>query len=162
MEIAQAASRSRPLRRRLPRMERPARVRIRRRNPWVLCRRRLFGWKVRLLTGSLRDLRLKRSTTARRPTVTCSSLFTGAPACAGGRTAPRYARGSERVKRPGRLGANPAPALSRRAVDNWLLVPSRRCYGHPTHMVVGQPKLSPDVILSALSAQVTGCGQACG
>ena len=30
-------------------MERPARVRIRRRKPWVLCRRRLFGWNVRLL-----------------------------------------------------------------------------------------------------------------
>src|SRR5829696_6760498 len=31
-------------------MDRPARVRIRRRNPWVFARRRLFGWKVRLLT----------------------------------------------------------------------------------------------------------------
>src|SRR3954447_3568626 len=29
----------------------PARVRIRSRKPWVLDRRRLFGWKVRLLTG---------------------------------------------------------------------------------------------------------------
>src|SRR3954452_6504806 len=29
---------------------RPARVRIRRRKPWVLDRRRLFGWNVRLLT----------------------------------------------------------------------------------------------------------------
>src|SRR3954447_19024836 len=29
---------------------RPARVRIRSRKPWVLDRRRLFGWKVRLLT----------------------------------------------------------------------------------------------------------------
>jgi len=33
-------------------MARPARVRMRRRNPWVLARRRLFGWKVRLLTSS--------------------------------------------------------------------------------------------------------------
>jgi hypothetical protein len=41
------------LRRRDDRMERPARVRIRRRKPWVLCRRRLFGWNVRLLTDSL-------------------------------------------------------------------------------------------------------------
>lgn len=30
-----------------------ARVRIRRRKPWVLARRRLFGWKVRLLTRGL-------------------------------------------------------------------------------------------------------------
>ena len=41
------------MRRRDDRMERPARVRIRRRKPWVLCRRRLFGWNVRLLTDSL-------------------------------------------------------------------------------------------------------------
>src|SRR6476620_8174792 len=46
----QAESSVRPLRRRAARMLRPARVRIRRRNPWVLARRRLFGWKVRLLT----------------------------------------------------------------------------------------------------------------
>jgi hypothetical protein len=29
-------------------MARPARVRMRTRNPWVLARRRLFGWNVRL------------------------------------------------------------------------------------------------------------------
>ena len=32
---------------------RPARVRIRKRKPCVLARRRLFGWKVRLLTVKL-------------------------------------------------------------------------------------------------------------
>ena len=32
-------------------IERPARVRMRRRNPWVRLRRRLLGWNVRLLTG---------------------------------------------------------------------------------------------------------------
>ena len=47
----QADSSLRPLRRRLDRMARPARVRIRSRNPCVLARRRLFGWKVRLLTA---------------------------------------------------------------------------------------------------------------
>jgi hypothetical protein len=31
-------------------MARPARVRMRSRKPWVFARRRLFGWKVRLLT----------------------------------------------------------------------------------------------------------------
>ena len=46
----QADSSERPLRRREARIARPARVRIRRRKPWVLARRRLFGWKVRLLT----------------------------------------------------------------------------------------------------------------
>jgi hypothetical protein len=36
--------RLRPLRRRAARIDRPARVRIRRRNPWVFARRRVFGW----------------------------------------------------------------------------------------------------------------------
>ena len=36
------------------RIERPARVRMRRRKPWVLARRRLLGWNVRLLIGRLR------------------------------------------------------------------------------------------------------------
>ena len=38
------------MRRRAATMARPARVRMRRRKPCVLARRRLFGWKVRLLT----------------------------------------------------------------------------------------------------------------
>ena len=46
----QAESSARPLRRRAARIARPARVRMRRRKPWVLARRRLFGWKVRLVT----------------------------------------------------------------------------------------------------------------
>ena len=48
----QAESSARPLRRRPARMARPARVRIRSRKPWVLARRRLFGWKVRLDTDT--------------------------------------------------------------------------------------------------------------
>ena len=47
----QAESSERPLRRRAARIARPARVRMRRRKPWVLARRRLFGWKVRLVTS---------------------------------------------------------------------------------------------------------------
>ena len=48
----QAESSARPLRRRPARIARPARVRIRSRKPWVLARRRLFGWKVRLDTDT--------------------------------------------------------------------------------------------------------------
>jgi hypothetical protein len=48
---AQADRLERPLRRRVDKIARPALVRIRSRKPWVLARRRLFGWKVRLLTG---------------------------------------------------------------------------------------------------------------
>ncbi len=48
----QALSRSRPLCLRAARTARPARVRMRSRNPCVLARRRLFGWNVRLLTGA--------------------------------------------------------------------------------------------------------------
>jgi hypothetical protein len=44
----QADNSARPLRRRAAMMARPARVRMRNRNPWVLARRRLFGWNVRL------------------------------------------------------------------------------------------------------------------
>ena len=44
----QADNSMRPLRRRAARIARPARVRMRNRNPWVLARRRLFGWNVRL------------------------------------------------------------------------------------------------------------------
>jgi hypothetical protein len=52
-EPRQTASFSRPLRRRAARTARPARVLIRSRKPWTLCRRRLFGWNVRLLTFEL-------------------------------------------------------------------------------------------------------------
>jgi hypothetical protein len=48
----QTLTRARPLRRRAARTARPARVRMRSRNPCVFARRRLFGWNVRLLTGT--------------------------------------------------------------------------------------------------------------
>ncbi len=48
--VTQADRRVRPLVRRDAMMARPARVRMRSRKPWVFARRRLFGWKVRLLT----------------------------------------------------------------------------------------------------------------
>src|SRR5699024_6577357 len=48
----------RPLRRRAARMARPARVRMRRRKPCFLARRRLLGWKVRLVTVDLLLLQL--------------------------------------------------------------------------------------------------------
>jgi hypothetical protein len=56
----QADRRARPLRRRAEMMARPARVRIRRRKPWVRLRRRLLGWNVRLLTEELPHLRSAR------------------------------------------------------------------------------------------------------
>ncbi len=52
-QASQADRRLRPLLRRAARIARPARVRMRSRNPWVRDRRRLFGWKVRLLTVDL-------------------------------------------------------------------------------------------------------------
>jgi hypothetical protein len=48
----QTLTRARPFRRRADRMARPARVRMRSRKPCVFARRRLFGWNVRLLTGT--------------------------------------------------------------------------------------------------------------
>jgi len=47
----QADSRARPLARLLFRIDRPARVRMRARKPCFRLRRRLLGWKVRLLIG---------------------------------------------------------------------------------------------------------------
>jgi hypothetical protein len=61
----------RPLPRRAARIARPARVRMRSRNPWVRDRRRLFGWKVRLLTVDLpimaRQVVCPRRRSASRP-----------------------------------------------------------------------------------------------
>jgi hypothetical protein len=57
----------RPLLRRAARMARPARVRMRSRNPWVRDRRRLFGWKVRLLTGGSPGTGSPSSRPRRRP-----------------------------------------------------------------------------------------------
>lgn len=57
---AQADRRARPLLRRFATMARPARVRIRSRKPWVFARRRLFGWKVRLLTRGLQECFVSR------------------------------------------------------------------------------------------------------
>lgn len=50
-EHTQAEISERPLRRRAARIERPARVRMRRRKPCFLARLRLLGWNVRLLTS---------------------------------------------------------------------------------------------------------------
>lgn len=60
-QAAQADSLERPLLRRFATIARPARVRMRSRKPWVFARRRLFGWKVRLLTRGLqKSLSLRR------------------------------------------------------------------------------------------------------
>ena len=91
-ENGQADSRSRPLRRRLARIARPARVRIRRRNPCVLARRRLFGWNVRLLTAKLHQKEGKAR--LRRPHT-------------GGRSSLRSA--GHTVKRAPSPGSHPAP-----------------------------------------------------
>lgn len=64
----QAASFDRPLRRRDETISRPARVRIRRRNPCLRARRRLFGWNVRLLTGVLPIIDISRLDGHRPPT----------------------------------------------------------------------------------------------
>jgi hypothetical protein len=53
----QADSRARPRRRRVLITARPARVRIRCRNPCFFFRFRLFGWKVRFTPGLLEEVR---------------------------------------------------------------------------------------------------------
>ena len=61
-----AETRSRPLARRRARIRRPPRVLIRRRNPWVFLRLRLFGWYVRFTWSSDRLGRLAPYRNARR------------------------------------------------------------------------------------------------
>ena len=117
----QADSSERPLRRREARIARPARVRIRRRKPWVLARRRLFGWKVRLLTRCLRccqadggrlpacgfapgfEARGERARFGRhRKPATCTSATQptrhGQAKAAESRPSPRYGSVEQRVK----------------------------------------------------------------
>jgi hypothetical protein len=63
---SQAASRTRPLERRDLSTDRPARVRMRTRKPWVLARLRLLGWKVRFTSRlQVRGSRLPGDLTAR-------------------------------------------------------------------------------------------------
>ena len=68
-----AETSARPLRRRAARIERPARVRMRRRKPCFLARLRLLGWKVRLLTSSLRFLGCGRTTVRSHKKRRCES-----------------------------------------------------------------------------------------
>ena len=83
----QAESSPRPLRRRAERIARPARVRMRSRNPWVFARRRLLGWKVRLLTCGLQDGGSAAGSLSRTDPVTRSPYpRRGRPPARGGRT----------------------------------------------------------------------------
>ena len=131
----QAESRERPLARRPARIARPARVRIRRRNPWVLARRRLFGWKVRLLTRWLpydglerRQRCLRQGGGPMRPAPVGRPRRNGNQWTAwthdngrrDGSTGSRYVRSSRPVKpnragnRPGNTTAQPGPATAHR------------------------------------------------
>ena len=86
----QTARLLRPLRRRADRIARPARVRIRRRKPCTLCRRRLFGWYVRLLTNiSTQLLGRVHHRVARRRTSPESRAAPGAAAGTTGTACPR-------------------------------------------------------------------------
>ena len=118
----QAASRLRPLLRRAERIARPARVRMRRRKPCVLARRRLFGWYVRLLTSVLRWVAGIRSlrATGRVPAPTRERA---APATRSASV--RYADGlrdgqTDRRPPPGR------PTLPRDPGPSWGLVRDER------------------------------------
>ena len=118
---AQADSRLRPLARRAERMARPARVRMRRRKPWVLARRRLFGWKVRLLTEELQT----RSPRGSRATLTKDDERHGRPR----RTArPRY----------GGVRAGSNPALVRALVPSQVKA-TRREPGTDSPTACGEP-----------------------
>ena len=121
--------RVRPLPRRAASTERPARVLIRVRKPWVLARRRLFGWKVRFMaSSSLRRLSRAKSAFA-WTTGARADLF----------RVRRYATGSTRgqtrlTPRAGRQAGLTGPAPAARLPPRTLLSgpnTQRRCSAHP-------------------------------
>src|SRR4051812_49786707 len=117
---AQTARLLRPLRRRAERIDRPARVRMRSRNPCTLWRRRLFGWYVRLLTSSLRwdQGRLTPGLSARPPDASDGADLTWALAWTCGTRRPRVTEkryaGVNREVKSNRIPVSPLGArLSR-------------------------------------------------
>ncbi len=122
---SQAVRALRPLRRRAETIARPARVRIRSRKPCTLARRRLFGWKVRLLTGLLQDVGKcaapHGSRGGRRIGRHVPHLGTVVHM-----TDPRYVVVRSMVKPP----AHGLPHLPVLPVDNGWPKPSARSYAH--------------------------------
>jgi hypothetical protein len=103
-------------------------VRIRSRNPWVLARRRLFGWKVRLLTAKLHQ----------RPGMCTTGKGMLQQPLYGGRSRVRSAARSGQTTRLPRVSAHSAAAVkptrrgsttdSARVVENRLLPARGHCY----------------------------------
>jgi hypothetical protein len=97
----------RPLRRRAARTARPARVRMRSRNPCVLARRRLFGWNVRLLTG---DSRYGCTNKAATPVPQHAELAPGVA-------------GPQNATRPGGYRSNQRPEIERSQDRSYTSLP---------------------------------------
>jgi hypothetical protein len=150
------------LRRRVDRIARPARVRIRRRNPWVFARRRLFGWNVRLLTEHSKIADGARR--ARRGPFWATAYGTG-----GGR--PGQTRPATRVSPAGRVKPTrrqPEIDCGERVVAAHItLLASRRrrspppCgVAHPKCKSVESGRHRSDTTVSR--ARSTVCGRRCG
>jgi len=109
----QTLIRARPLRRRAARIARPARVRMRSRNPCVFARWRLFGWNVRLLTWDSRWT--EEAGAATGPAMRAAHMRKPALAIAGpmNGTRPGYRRSNRGLARRPRA---PPAARSRRAL----------------------------------------------
>jgi hypothetical protein len=109
----QAESCSRPLRRRAAMIARPARVRIRNRKPWVLALRRLFGWKVRLLTTD--------------STIMLSEGTRTAPGRHGSRRGRRRWIGDESVPAERAARNDCCQASTRYVLAGWRVKPGKAC-----------------------------------
>lgn len=125
----QAESFERPLDRRAARIARPARVRMRRRNPWVLARRRLLGWNVRLLTRGLLDLKASVVHVVRH--------LKGVAAAVDGSTGQRYGRLALTVKRAEALAEADSDAVPQGEKDGGGLWTTACC--RPSHVVSVSP-----------------------
>ncbi len=171
--MRQAEISARPLRRRAARMARPARVRMRSRKPWVFARRRLFGWKVRLLTSGLQAQDASPAHGDARQWLACrmrgmrnSRRVASRPSYVTGQACPRSNRRVFRSTRTqvihvstGTLSTGASPSTG------CALRPSRTPLGCGQRLVhsCGQGYCRPFQTLSPLRGrvgpQVTGCAQ---
>jgi hypothetical protein len=142
-ENGQALRRARPLWRRAASTARPARVRMRSRKPWVFALRRLFGWNVRLLTGSSSCVEILTSRHAALRKA-CGTRHRGDRPMYGKRPR-RWRQTGVKLSGPGSpfsspdkiVGGNPMPSVCRRDILEDRRSPSTLRYDR---LGCGQPR----------------------
>ncbi len=143
--MRQAEISARPLRRRAARMARPARVRMRSRKPWVFARRRLFGWKVRLLTSGLQAQDASPAHGDARQWLACRM---------------RGMRNSRRVaSRPSYVTGQTCPRSNRRVFPEHALTGYPRFHRHVIHRRLAVHRMCAPSLPYATRLWTTSCTQ---